>query len=146
MQGTKDYDKLCTEEFQDCADCGALLVNPSCFPAFGVPYGAVTYHVSSVISLILYSILQLNMHYYRLWFSYTWNLKKFQANLYARNSESRCTACINRGVAPPKSFLTLWNMWRKQWSHEHRKYHYPIPQLNFFMPDLWMLMVFCACK
>ncbi|XVE65708.1 hypothetical protein DITRI_Ditri08aG0021500 [Diplodiscus trichospermus] len=46
MQGTSIFDKLCTEEFRDCADCGASLNNPGCsFPAFGVPYAAVNYHV-----------------------------------------------------------------------------------------------------
>ncbi|XVF38592.1 hypothetical protein REPUB_Repub20aG0115500 [Reevesia pubescens] len=77
MQGTKGYDKLCTEELQDCAGCGAPLVNPGrSFPAFGVPYGAVNYH----------------------------------ADVYARNSETRCTACHNQQVAPQKSFLTLWSL------------------------------------
>ncbi|XP_022760436.1 F-box protein At3g07870-like isoform X2 [Durio zibethinus] len=45
MQGTRDYDKICTEEFQDCAGCGAPLVNPGYGSAFWVPYGAVNDHV-----------------------------------------------------------------------------------------------------
>ena len=64
MQGTRVYDKLCTEEFQACVGCGAALVNPGCsFPAFGVPNGAVNYHVSFIVSLNLYKSLPFNMHW-----------------------------------------------------------------------------------
>ncbi|KAE8686749.1 F-box and associated interaction domains-containing protein [Hibiscus syriacus] len=80
MQSTKDYDRLCTDDFQDCVDCGAQLVNPICsFPPFGVTYGAVNYH-------------------------------NFQADIYGRTSENRCAACTDRRVTPTKSFLSLWNL------------------------------------
>ncbi|EOY06305.1 hypothetical protein QUC31_016345 [Theobroma cacao] len=44
IQGTREYEKLCTEEFQVCAGCGAPLINPGySIPAFGAPCGAVNY-------------------------------------------------------------------------------------------------------
>ncbi|OMO53789.1 aspartate kinase [Corchorus capsularis] len=46
MLGTRDVDKIQTEEYQDCAGCGAQVINPgSSFPPFGAPYGTVNYHV-----------------------------------------------------------------------------------------------------
>ncbi|MFQ6645221.1 hypothetical protein Gotur_019469, partial [Gossypium turneri] len=50
MQSTRVYDKICQQEFQDCTGCG----DQASFPVFGVPHGAVNYHVSFIVLEFLY--------------------------------------------------------------------------------------------